>query len=309
MPAMRMPPKKPNTAEVPYTAKTRFFRGPGRHKEPISMTPAGKKAAAPSPCKARHKSSTRGLMLNPAITLQIRSQARPHMKTAYPPQHVTQTVKDEQGAGYDKGESTLQGSSKCHPEIIAIPDAQETSDDPCDVGTDPSVLCKVVTEQNWPVDLSLVKNGWNVKDVGTRYSPESTAIATHAQDARIFIRQRKRQLIEQGDTDPQVALVTHGGFLHYFTDDWEDSWLNRGTGWKSCETRSYVFERDVMNDTDVEARLTETMESRLKRGKGNPMPVNEDQAMLFEQAMESWEKQGLQRPDRMGINIETNVIA
>ncbi|KAF5551637.1 phosphoglycerate mutase family [Fusarium mexicanum] len=203
----------------------------------------------------------------------------------------------------------LEGSNKCQPEIIAIPDAQETSDDPCDVGTDPSVLRKVVSESNWPVDLSLVKDGWNVKSLGTRYSPESNAIAARACDARIFIRQKIRQLIEQGDTDPQVALVTHGGFLHYFADDWEDSWLNPGTGWRNCETRSYVFEQDVMNDTDVEARITETTESRLKRGKSSHMPAKDEQAVLFEQAMESWEKQGLQRPDRIGINVETNVIA
>ncbi|KAM0541750.1 hypothetical protein ACHAPJ_013107 [Fusarium lateritium] len=203
----------------------------------------------------------------------------------------------------------LEGSSKCLPEIIAIPDAQETSDDPCDVGTDPSVLRRVVSESNWPVDLSLVKDGWNVKALGTRYSPESNYIAARARDVRIFIRQKIRQLIEQGDTDPQVALVTHGGFLHYFTDDWEDSWLNPGTGWKNCETRSYVFEKDVMKDTDVEAWLTETMESRLKRGKGNAMPARGEQAVLFEQAMESWENQGLQRPDRIGVDVETSVIA
>ncbi|KAF5609412.1 phosphoglycerate mutase family [Fusarium pseudoanthophilum] len=206
-------------------------------------------------------------------------------------------------------QSALQGGSKCHPEIIAVPDAQETSDDPCDIGTDPSILREVVTENNWPVDLSLVKDGWNVKALGTRYSPESTAIAARARDVRIFIRQKIRELIEQGDTDPQVALVTHGGFLHYFTDDWEDSWLNPGTGWKNCETRSYDFGQDVMNDIDVEARLTETMESRSRRGKGSPMPARDEQTVLFERAMESWEKQGLQRPDRIGVIVETSVIA
>lgn len=198
----------------------------------------------------------------------------------------------------------LTTSSKCYPEIIAVPDAQETSDDPCDVGTDLSVLRKVVAESKWPVDLSLVKDGWNVKALGTHYSPESKAIAARAREARIFIRQKIRKLIEQGDTDPQVALVTHGGFLHYFTDDWEDSWLHPGTGWRNCETRSYVFEQDVMKDTDVEARLTEMMESRLRRGKENSMPAKEEQAVLYEQAMENWENQGLQRPDRIGLHVE-----
>ncbi|CRK22728.1 hypothetical protein BN1708_013481, partial [Verticillium longisporum] len=125
-------------------------------------------------------------------------------------------------------QSALTSSSKCHPEIIAIPDAQETSDDACDVGTNPSVFRRVVAESKLPVNLSLVKEGWNVKALGTRYSPESNAIAARARDARIFIREKIRQLIKQGDTEPQIALVAHGGFLHYFTEDWEDSWLNLG---------------------------------------------------------------------------------
>ncbi|KAF3352901.1 hypothetical protein VdG1_08587 [Verticillium dahliae VDG1] len=206
-------------------------------------------------------------------------------------------------------QSALTSSSKCHPEIIAIPDAQETSDDACDVGTNPSVLRRVVAESKLPVNLSLVKEGWNVKALGTRYSPESNAIAARARDARIFTREKIRQLIEQGDTEPQIALVAHGGFLHYFTEDWEDSWLNPGTGWRNCEARSYVFKEDVMNDADVEVRLTETMESRLARGKGSPMPSVEEQEVLFEQAMENWESQGLQRPDRIGLGLMTSVMA
>ncbi|CAG9983574.1 unnamed protein product [Clonostachys byssicola] len=203
----------------------------------------------------------------------------------------------------------LTAGGKCHPEIIAIPNAQETSDDPCDVGTDPTVLYGVVAEKKWPVDLSLVKDGWNVKALGTRYSPQSNAIAARARDARIFIRHKIRQLIEQGDADPQVVLVTHGGFLHYFIDDWEDSWLNPGTGWQNCEARSYVFKNDVVGDADVEARLTETMESRLGRGKISPMPAEAEQAVLFEQAMENWENQGLQRPDRIVPDLCAGVIA
>lgn len=193
----------------------------------------------------------------------------------------------------------LTTSSKCDPEIIAIPDAQETSDDPCDIGSDASVLRRAIAESNWPVDLSLVKEGWNVKVLGGRYSPESKAIAARARDARIFIRQKIRQLIEQGDPDPQVALVTHGSFLHYFTNDWENSWLNPGTGWENCETRSYVFEQDIMSDVDADSRLFETMDSRLRRGKSYPMLAAKEQVLLFEQAMESWENQGLQRPDRL----------
>ncbi|KXH37641.1 hypothetical protein CNYM01_08365 [Colletotrichum nymphaeae SA-01] len=203
----------------------------------------------------------------------------------------------------------LKTNRKCHPEIIAIPDAQETSDDPCDTGSDTAILYNLVAERQWPVNLDLVEDNWNLKDLGTRYSPESSAIAARAREVRIFIRQKIRQLIERGNVDPHVVLVSHGGFLHYFTNDWEDAWLSPGTGWRNCETRSYIFKQDVMKDIDEEAMITETMDSRLRRGKCNPMPAWDEQAVLFEQAMESWEKQGLQRPDRLSPDSGTSFTA
>ncbi|MBZ6433486.1 MAG: histidine phosphatase family protein [Acinetobacter pittii] len=44
--------------------------------------------------------------------------------------------------------------------IIALPDIQETSDVPCDTGSDPSVLKE---EFKTGVDLDLVQDGWNNK--------------------------------------------------------------------------------------------------------------------------------------------------
>lgn len=195
----------------------------------------------------------------------------------------------------------LTSNSKCSPEILAIPDAQETSDDPCDIGSDPSILRSIVTKNNWPVDLSLIKDGWNVKSLGTRYSPHSDAIKARARDTRLFLRQKIRELVKNGDTDVNIALVTHGGFLHFFTEDWEDSWQFPATGWVNCETRAYAFELDPLGDEDQDARLVETEESRRKRGKMYPMFGKDKQPALFKCAMETWESQGLQRPDRVGM--------
>ena len=47
--------------------------------------------------------------------------------------------------------------------IVALPEVQETSDVPCDLGTDLSALKQEVKEKNLPVDLSLVPEGWNDK--------------------------------------------------------------------------------------------------------------------------------------------------
>jgi broad specificity phosphatase PhoE len=196
-------------------------------------------------------------------------------------------------------------SSKCSPQILALPDAQETSDDPCDTGSDLSALRGIVAENNWPVDLSLITDGWNVKTLESRYSPHSGAIKARARDARILLCRKIRELVRNGDTDAQIILVTHGGFLHYFTDDWEDSSQYPGTGWHNCETRSYVFEGDFMQDADGDARLTETTESRQRRGKMYPMYGREKQSELFELGMQGWENQGLQRPDKLGTVLDT----
>jgi hypothetical protein len=47
--------------------------------------------------------------------------------------------------------------------IVLLPDVQETSDVPCDTGSDPEVLRKEMEEQGIPVDMSLVQEGWNSK--------------------------------------------------------------------------------------------------------------------------------------------------
>jgi hypothetical protein len=47
--------------------------------------------------------------------------------------------------------------------LILLPDVQETSDVPCDTGSDPDVLRKEMEEKGLPVDSTLVHEGWNNK--------------------------------------------------------------------------------------------------------------------------------------------------
>jgi len=48
--------------------------------------------------------------------------------------------------------------------LIALPEAQETSDVPCDCGSDPEALRReFVEEKGLPVDLERVEEGWNSK--------------------------------------------------------------------------------------------------------------------------------------------------
>ena len=193
----------------------------------------------------------------------------------------------------------LTSSGKCKPEILAIPDAQETSDYPCDTGSGLNVLRGITKENKWPTDLSLLSNDWNVKTFTGRYSPYSEAIKARAKAVRKVLREEARKLSEAGDTDAQIVLVAHGGVLHYITGDWESADKHMGTGWANCETRAYTFAADFTTDEDSDAAWTETTESRAKRALVHPMYGKEEQKALFEAAMLGWESQGLQRPDTL----------
>lgn len=69
------------------------------------------------------------------------------------------------------------------------------------------------------MNLSFVKDGWNQKKAGSRYSQSNNSIRARARDARLSLRAKLRELISNGDDDAGIVLITHGGFLHYLTDD------------------------------------------------------------------------------------------
>lgn len=91
--------------------------------------------------------------------------------------------------------------------IIALPEAQETADVPCDTGSDVQALRQEMADK--PVDLSRVTNGWNSKS--GRWAPTAKALRKRAKEVRQWLRARPEKAI---------VLVTHGGFVHHFTEDW-----------------------------------------------------------------------------------------
>lgn len=60
--------------------------------------------------------------------------------------------------------------------IVALPEIQETSDVPCDRGSDLADLAREVEESQLPVDLSLVHEGWNNKVSKWELSWESSYV-------------------------------------------------------------------------------------------------------------------------------------
>lgn len=101
-----------------------------------------------------------------------------------------------------------------HLKVIVLPELQETSDLPCDTGSDVPEVEKEFAGK--PVDLSTLQTPegqrWNNKT--GKYAPQSDAIQGRARDARKWLMSRPEK---------DIVVVTHGGFLHYFTDDWAEA--------------------------------------------------------------------------------------
>lgn len=95
------------------------------------------------------------------------------------------------------------------PPVLAQPELQETSEWICDVGTDIEILRTEMTGQ--PVDLSHVPDGWNSKT--GQWAPDGQSLKERGRRARHWLRLRPEK---------HVVAVTHGGFLHYLTDNWSD---------------------------------------------------------------------------------------
>ncbi|KAF2098278.1 phosphoglycerate mutase family protein [Rhizodiscina lignyota] len=187
--------------------------------------------------------------------------------------------------------------------VIALPEAQETSDMPCDTGSHIDELEKEF--QGQPVDFGLVaaRPDWNSKKGD--WAPWADPMTVRARKARQWLRERKEK---------NIVMVTHGGFLHYFTEDFDGYdtfngekfqqklesesdvderiliWMSEypGTGWANTEYRAYTY--DLKSGSN--ASILETSESRRRR-RGDEKPLTEaEQRNLKMSATKAWEDVG-----------------
>lgn len=124
--------------------------------------------------------------------------------------------------------------------LLLQPLAQEMNAYACDIGIDRDELEKQVrTGQLWDpeigvasdkVDFSAVEEGWNSKE--GRWAPDRATVQKRAAKLRSWLYNRKEEI---------VVVVSHGGFLHALTEDWNGFNATVGTGWQNCEIREFVF--------------------------------------------------------------------
>ncbi|KAG9668739.1 putative phosphoglycerate mutase, partial [Aureobasidium melanogenum] len=144
--------------------------------------------------------------------------------------------------------------------VIALPELQETSDLPCDTGSNVQDLESEFRGQ--PVDWSYMytppAKAWNSK-LG-KWSATASAVDDRARVAREWLYSRPEK---------EIVVVTHGGFLHYLIEDWMDTNKN-GTGWANTEYRSYTFGSNPKSGRPV---FIETPQSRARR-MGDEKPLS-----------------------------------
>ncbi|KAH7135511.1 phosphoglycerate mutase family protein-like protein [Dendryphion nanum] len=163
--------------------------------------------------------------------------------------------------------------------IIALPELQETSALPCDIG----LSCEELTQEfkHQPIDFTHVGNDWNNK-VSSPFAPRTDLLTRRARKARRFLQQR---------TEDQIAVVTHGGLLHFVTDDWLGSMAGCGTGWTNCELRTYGFD-NASPDAISNASLVETQESILRRTDILRSITPDQQVELRNVTQKAWAQDG-----------------
>jgi broad specificity phosphatase PhoE len=162
--------------------------------------------------------------------------------------------------------------------VQALPELQETSDLPCDTGSAPSKLREEFGAGQFAgtVDLGLVTDGWNSKT--GRWRPTSGAIEARARDARVWLRKLAQGAARSSEEDVHIVVVTHGGYLHFLTEDWDGHALFTGTGWANTEFRSYSFVN--ADGQDADASLIETKESwEMRKGSEKPLTADEQREL------------------------------
>ncbi|KAL4889388.1 phosphoglycerate mutase-like protein [Aspergillus ambiguus] len=182
--------------------------------------------------------------------------------------------------------------SRAEQKLLLLPDLQEIGDFPCDIGSSVEDLTERLKDLNVLIDYSHVDRAWTSKT--GRYSPLISAIRARARAVRYWLSTRPEK---------EIIVVSHGAFLHFLTEDWEDSYLEEATGWKNAEYRTYELKTTARQSATSDgtprcindACMTETPESRLRRGKTSTAPSLEEQVRLCVQALHIWEQQGYLR--------------
>lgn len=137
------------------------------------------------------------------------------------------------------------GSDSLYP-VTALDLLQEVSDAPCDTGSDPS---KLKEEFGDKAEVRGVGEGWYEKGSDSKFEPTVEKLTARAKEARRLLR----DLAGDAEGDAQIVAVTHGGFLHFLTDDWYG--IPSGSGKQPLFLMKRILKAKTHSNGVVELRI------------------------------------------------------
>ncbi|KAL1835317.1 hypothetical protein VTK73DRAFT_5780, partial [Phialemonium thermophilum] len=112
----------------------------------------------------------------------------------------------------------------------------------------------------------------------------------------------------EGERDAHIVVVTHGGLLHFLTQDWDGIHPNRGTGWENTEYRSYEFVDPTGRDPDASVKETDASWRR-RRGSARGLTEAEQRelrAVVQEHFQRQFDRIREEQEARAGANGAQN---
>ncbi|KAI0438095.1 histidine phosphatase superfamily [Xylaria telfairii] len=176
--------------------------------------------------------------------------------------------------------------------VILLPELQETGVRPSDMGQPPAEIEAAFKPQ---VDISLLDRDWYHKGQGSKYIPDLALVEERAREARVFLR----ELAQSGPDDAHIVVVSHGGFLHFLTEDFSGLSEKYFTSYGNTTTRSFQFVDLYGNDPD--AKMVQTEESCQRSRFPRFIDMSEDDKQrLKSYAVErvDWQKRDFEKMTR-----------
>ncbi|TGJ83499.1 hypothetical protein E0Z10_g5256 [Xylaria hypoxylon] len=179
--------------------------------------------------------------------------------------------------------------------VILLPDLQETGARPSDMGQPPDALEVAFRPQ---IDSSLLDRHWCYKGQGSKYTPDVALVEERAREARVFLR----ELAQSGPDNAHIVVVSHGGFLHFLTEDYSGLSEQYFTAYGNTTMRSFRFVD--LNGNDPDAKMVETNESCQKSGLPRFTDMGDDEKERLKSyavARVEWQKtdfENMTRPRR-----------
>ncbi|KAI3338564.1 hypothetical protein F4824DRAFT_84381 [Ustulina deusta] len=103
--------------------------------------------------------------------------------------------------------------------------------------------------------LAVLNRNWYYKGQGSKYIPDVALVEARAREARVFLR----ELAQSGPDDAHIVVVSHGGFLHFLTENYSGLTEKCFTTYGNTTIRSFQFVD--LYGTDPDAKMVETEES------------------------------------------------